>query len=248
LLQGASKLRFTFNGTQTVLAASHTELPLQIQRPRVGPHGEAIVTLLTPAGALFGGDAVSLDVAVQSGASVVLRTASATQLHRATDRGSTFDLTMTIAAGATLRYAPFELIPFAGADYRQTIRVNLAAGAEATLTEVVTPGRLWEHFQYLHLELVTEVYLDGTLIALDAQRIVPTEMDCVTAVGGRTHFGTLLHVGPNSGAPEADRLHARFADRGLCGSASVLPTYGIAARALGSSAQGLLAALEAVEH
>jgi urease accessory protein len=223
-----------------VLAASHTELPLQIQRPRQGEHGEAIVTVLTPAGALFAGDAVRLDVDVQAGASVILRQASATQLHPATQRGGiTFELLLTVAAGAQCHYVPYELIPFADADYRQAVRVLLAEGAEARLTEVVTPGRLWEHFRYGRLALKTEAYLDGALILLDAQRIVPDDTDCATALGGHTHFGTLHHLGSSIGALDADRLHERFLALGVCGSASVLPAYGIAARVLGFSAQEL---------
>jgi urease accessory protein len=239
-----SRLSFAFDGTRTVLSASHAELPLQIQRPRQGDHGEAIVTLLTPAGALFAGDVVRLDVDLQPGASVVLRQASATQLHRATERGGVaFDLALTVAAGAHCRYSPLELIPFADADYCQTIRVFLADGAEARLTEVVTPGRLWEHFRYRRLALRTEVYVEGRLVVLDAQRIVPAETDCLTALGGHTHFGTLLHLGPNVGAPYADCLYDHFAAPGVCGSASLLPGYGVAARVLGHSAENLLRAL-----
>jgi urease accessory protein len=226
-----------------VLAASSVALPLQIQRPRQGPDGEAIVTLLTPAGALFDGDRVELHVDVQSGARVVLRQASATQLHRSTAHGISFDLWLTVAAGARCSYLPFELIPFTDADYRQTIRMDLAVGGELCLTEVVTPGRVWEHFQYRRLALRTEVRLDGELIVWDAQHIEPAELDIAAALGGYTHFATLLRLGPNVGVADADRLHERLTSRGICGSASVLPRGGIGARALGTSAYALLQGL-----
>lgn len=242
-MQGTSRLRFAPVGGRTVLAESHVELPLQIQRPIQREDGTAVVTLLTPAGALFDGDAVQLEVVVEAGARVALRQASATHLRRSTRRGITAKLTLTVADGARCSYTPHELIPFADADYHQSVRVYLAHGAEAYLTEVVSPGRIWEHFRYRRLALRTAVFLDAQLIALDATDIVPAEADCLLALGGHTHFGTLLHLGPAIGAADADRLHERFAARRVCGSASLLPTYGVGARVLGSSAQQLLEAL-----
>ncbi len=226
-----------------MLAASSVALPLQVQRPRQGPSGEAIVTLLTPAGALFDGDRVDLHVEVQPGARVVLRQVSATQLHRSSERGISFELSLAIAADASCQYLPLELIPFADADYRQSIHVDLEAGGEAYLTEVVTPGRLWEHFQYRRLALRTEVRLSGELVVLDAQQIVPAEMEIATALGGYTHFASAFHLGPRVGAADADALHERLRGPGIQGSASILPRYGIAARALGSSAYSLLEAI-----
>jgi len=230
-----------------VLAESHAELPLQVQRPREGPEGEAIVTLLTPAGSLLDGDAVDLCVEVRVGAKAVLRQASATQLHGGAGAGITFTADFHVAAGASFAYLPYELIPFAGADYRQTLRLHLDHGAEALLTEVVTPGRLWERFRYKRLALRTEVRLDGQRILLDAQRIVPAEGEPASLLGGYSHFGSLLRFGPSVGASEADCLHARFAELGVCGSASLLPRYGVGARVLGTSADRLLGAMSGTE-
>jgi urease accessory protein UreH len=225
-----------------VLAESYAELPLQVQRPRAGPCGQSIVTLLTPGGSLLDGDAVDLYIDVRPGARVLLRQASATQLHGGGEVGIRFDATISVGAGASFSYLPFELIPFADSDYRQSLRLFLEHGAEAVLTEVVTPGRLWEHFGYRRLELRTEVHLDGRRILLDAQRIVPAEADVESLLAGRSHFGSVLQFGPGIDREEADCLHARLAEVDILGSASVLPSYGVGARALGTSADQLLRA------
>jgi len=227
-----------------VLAESHAELPLQVQRPRRGSQGEAILTLLTPGGALFSGDVIQLRVELRAGARVVLQQVSATQLHRCDSESIRLDADFHVAAGGWLRYQPMPLIPFAGSDYRQCIRVYLEQGAEARLMEVVTPGRLWEHFQYQRLVLRTEVFLDGRRIVLDAQRIEPAHTDCQLALGGRSHFATMLHLGDRVAGEEVERLHNRLADMGVRGSASLLPIYGVGARAIGSSAEELQRALE----
>jgi urease accessory protein len=226
-----------------VLAECFAELPLQVQRPQTGSDGQAIVTLLTPGGSLLDGDAVELTVEVRPGAHAVLRQASATQLHGGESSGITFEANVHVAAGARFSYEPYELIPFAGSSYRQTLRLSLEQGAEARLLEVVTPGRSRERFRYQRLELRTDVFLAGRRILLDAQRIVPAHTDPCPLLGGFSHFGTLLHFGADVGACDADRWHARFAELGVCGSASTLPCYGVGARVLGSSAQQLLEVL-----
>jgi urease accessory protein len=201
------------------------------------------VTLLTPAASLLDGDAVELSVEVRAGAHVVLCQASATQLHGGNGEGSRFDAEIQVGAEASFAYLPYELIPFAGSSYRQRFRLHLDQGAEALLTEVVTPGRTWEHFRYRRLDLGTDVCLNGQRIVLDRQHLFPGETDPGLLLGGFTHFATLLHFGSSVGAEEADALHARLVDGGACGSASALPYYGIGARALGMSADELLTAL-----
>jgi urease accessory protein len=176
-------------------------------------------------------------------ASVVIRQVSATKLHRCETLGIELDAEIRVAAGARFTYLPFELIPFAGSDYRQHLQLFLETGAEAVLSEVISPGRLGEHFAYRRLALRTEVWLDGRRIVLDAQRIVPAETDCALLLGGCSHFGTFLHLASNLGQPEADRLHERFQSLGVTGSASVLPNYGLGARTVGRSAETLVRAL-----
>ena len=239
----STRLVFGFDGQRTVLIASHSELPLQVQRPIYRPGGEAVVTLLTPAGALFAGDRVRLHIDCRPGARVIIRQVGATKLHRGEGMGIELEAEIRVAAGARFAYLPYELIPFAGSEYRQRLRLDLQEGAQALLTEVVSPGRLGEWFGYRRLELRTEAWVGDRRVVLDAQRIVPTETDPARLLGGFTHFGTRLHLGAGLGQPDADHLHERLQQLGVTGSASVLPAYGVAARVVGTSADRLLRAL-----
>jgi urease accessory protein UreH len=186
-----------------------------------------------------------MSIDVQPGADIMVRQASATQLYRCQARGVKLQADIHVAAGARFSYSPLELIPHQDADYQQKLRIFLDEGAKARLTEVVSPGRLCERFGYRRLELHTEVFLAGRRILLDLQRIVPRETDCRLLLGEHTHFGTLLDLGPHIDASGTDRLHARFAEQGVLGSASVLPAYGIGARVVGGSADSLFRALSA---
>jgi urease accessory protein UreH len=207
------------------------------------PDGRAVVTLLTPAGALFSGDEFRLTVQCRPGTDVSLRQTGATRLHGGGNMSIICDVEATVAAGARFRYLPYELIPFVHSDYSQTIRLNLAAGAEAWLTEVVSPGRLTEHFAYERLRLRTEALVDGRHVVREVVDVAPRQVDCALLLSGYTHFGTLLAFGPGLAQQDADRLHELFADRGIVGSASLLPSYGTGARVLGSAADPLISAL-----
>jgi urease accessory protein len=247
-------------GDQTVLCESRSELPLQVQRPIVGPHGEAIVTLLTPAGALLDGDVVTLEVDCGPGTDVVLRQTGATRLNRCTTGGIDVQADFRVAGDARLRVLPYELIPFAGARYAQTFRAHLQEGAEAAFLEIVAPGTLELPFAYADLALRLEAWLGDDLAALDALRVQPEPGEGAdlkgdpglptraglqggshspAALGGYSHFGTLILLGPRFDQAAADCLHHGFEEAAVQGSASLLPSYGVGARFIGRSADAL---------
>jgi urease accessory protein len=225
------------------MVAARSELPLLVQRPLRGPDGEAIVTLLTPSGALFGGDEIALEVQCHPGTRVTVRQVAATKLHRCENAPITVDAHVRVAAGASFQYLPFELIPFAETDYRQSISLHLEQGAQAVLSEVLTPGRLGEHFRYRQVSLRTEVYLEERLIVLDAQRIMPGRQDPQLLLAGSTHVATLLLLAPDLSQHDAERLSGSITHPGVQGAASLLPAYGIGARLVGRTAESLLQAV-----
>lgn len=222
------------------LVAARAELPLQIQRPIRGPAGAAVVTLLTPAGALFDGDTLWLDVQCGPGTDVTLVTTAATKLNRCDTAGIRCQLDVHVAAGAVFRYLPHELIPFRGAAYRQELAISLAADARATLLEVIGPGPTSQPFNYAHLDMRTQAHLADEAIV--HEHLVLTQ-DAERALRGHSHYGSLLAFGPDSGQLAADEAHASLARAGVHGSASVLPAHGIGVKALGSSALELRRAL-----
>jgi len=238
LPHASSKLRFARQGERTVLLASHTELPLVVQRPLRGPAGQAVLVLLTPAGALFDGDAPGLDVWCGEDTDVTLTTAAATKLNRC-DRGQiSFDVHLTIGRGATLRYLPHELIPFHAASYRQRIDVDLQDQANAWLLEVVGPGASAAPFSYTRLEFETNVRHAGALVARERFGVTPAS---AAQLRGHTHYGSLLVFGPGQDRAAAVALNERLACVPLpaVAAASTLPSDGVVLKMLGSTAQSV---------
>ena len=140
---------------------------------------------------------------------------------------------------ARLRVLPYELIPFAGARYSQRHCVHLQDDAEAVFLEIVGPGSAELPFSYSDLAFRLKAWLGDDLALLDASRIRPQETDYARALGGFTHFGSLMLLGSRFDQATADQIHSGFAEAGITGSASRLPTYGVGARFLGTSADAL---------
>jgi len=213
--------------------ASRGELPLILQRPVRGPHGQAVLALLTPAGALFDGDVVELEVECEAGSDVTLTTAAATRLNRCDGDGIEVQMHVRVDDGATFRYLPHELIPFAGARYRQQIEVEVAPAGAAALLEVIGPGPSAAPFAYDALEFATSVCAAGRLSARERFSVSSRS---VRQFGEWTHYGSLLALGVPTLATVSCAGPVQLAG-------SALPGGGVVVKALGSSAQALRAAL-----
>ena len=233
--EARNRLRFERRGGVTSLVECRAELPLVVQRPLRGPDGQAVVVLLTPAGALFDGDDVHLRVECGAGTDVTLATAAATRLNRGQIG---FELSVTVAAGGVFRYLPHELIPFRGARYRQRLMLALAAEARAACLEVVTPGRTDEPFAYACLAFDTQVRVEDRLVVREA--FVLGE-DVQARLDPFSHYGSLLLLdgAGTSATAHAASLAAWLSAQPVCAAASALPAAGVAVKMLGSSAQAL---------
>jgi urease accessory protein len=216
------------------MVASRGELPLIVQRPLRGPHGQAVLTLLTPAGALFDGDTLRLQVECGPGTDVTLTTAAATKLNRCDVGSILFRLQARVAAGATLRYLPHALIPLPGALYEQSIELNLDQAAQAALLEVIGPGASETPFAYTSLGFTTRTYVAGSLAVRERFTLTPAH---VPQFGGYTHYGSLLLPGMRCSPVVPDTVPS-----GLIGR-SQLPGSGWMVKMLGQSAQTVRAML-----
>ncbi|HEY3118138.1 MAG TPA: urease accessory protein UreD [Chloroflexota bacterium] len=242
-MHGGAELVFSREGERTVLRKSCSQLPLQVQRALCGPSGEAIVTLLSPTGDLLEDDDVELEVICEPGADVVLRQASATRLHGCESGAIAFSGHFEVGVDARLRYLPLELIPFAHANYRQHLELELDDGAEAVVWEVIGPGRVWEVDAPRQLGLQLEAWVQGELAFADLLRLNgPNRI----ATAGHSHVGCLLQFGPSFTQADADHLHEGLTAAGLIGSASLLPSYGVGARVIAGSADQILRVFESL--
>lgn len=108
----------------------------------VRPTGNAQVHLVHGAGGPLGGDALALDVRVGAGAALAVRSAGATIVQPGRAQApARWDFALVVDAHASLDWAPEPTVVTDGADYRTSLRVDVAAGARAVVREVVVLGR-----------------------------------------------------------------------------------------------------------
>ena len=139
-------------GTVGLSATATVAADLEGGRPRIRwnqawpivlrPTGNTRVHLVHGAGGPLGGDVLALDVRVGTGAALAVRSAGATIVQPG--RGSAlarWDFDVVVGAGGSLDWAPEPTVVTDGADYRTSLRIDLGAGAGATIREVVVLGR-----------------------------------------------------------------------------------------------------------
>ncbi|MFE0172061.1 urease accessory protein UreD [Streptomyces sp. NPDC059002] len=128
----------------TALPVLDGEGPLALRRTRSsGP--AAHVTLVGAMSGPLGGDHLTVEAAVHEGAALRIGSAAATiALPGQTGDAARYDVRLTVADGAELRWLPEQLISVCGSDLRVTTRAELAAGARLVLREEQALGRVGE--------------------------------------------------------------------------------------------------------
>jgi urease accessory protein len=93
-----------------------------------------------------------------------------------------------------LEYLPDQLIPFAGARFEQSARVELKHGASVIWWDIVSPGReaSGEVFRYESLACAFELIACGEPVATDRWTIAPlvSKLDSPARLGPFRHFAS----------------------------------------------------------
>ena len=124
---------------RSVVRSVYATSPLRLLTPKNHGHG-AWIYASSYGGGLVDGDAIAIQATVGIGAMAFLSTQSATKVYRS-PHGTEVELHAEVGENGLLISAPDAVVCFAGARYRQTQRVNLAAGAGLILLDWMTSGR-----------------------------------------------------------------------------------------------------------
>lgn len=151
---------------------------------------------------VMAGDRLELDVHVGAGAHAVLVAQAATKLHSMETPGEAEQrVRLRVAAGGRLEVHPGLTIPFAGSAFRQSVEVDLEAGASFAWFERWSSGRIarGERHAYRRASSRLRVRVDGVAIHADA-----LELDPETAAGpglfeGHAYVASGVMVGGDPG-------------------------------------------------
>jgi urease accessory protein len=174
---GFLALRFERRDNRTVLARSRFKLPLQVLAPVDLDDGTAYLMLLNPTGGLVGGDRLLTHIIQESNTRVCITTPSATRVYRTAAHAAEQETLIHVGVGASLEYLPDHVIPHAGSELRQLLRVEIAREGRAIIWDALAAGRLarGERWDFRALESRMEIQLCGRSLLINSTRINPFE-------------------------------------------------------------------------
>lgn len=225
---GELRLRIGRRGGRSVATHQYYRGALRVLRPHYLDESEQVCyVMVNPGGAYLGGDLYTVDVEVGRDARLLLTTQSATKIYKTPHSFAEQRMCITLGPGASLEYAPDQLIAYRQANYRQNAVIEMDETASLILSEVITPG--WspdgEPFRYEQLRLRNEIRRGGRLLAIDNLLIRPPAGGAVPVIEaaagpgaaitvpgpafmeGYSHLGSLLVVDPRVGAALVDDMH-----------------------------------------
>lgn len=173
--------------------------PLRVQKhlyaegPQVCQH-----IIVHPPGGIAGGDQLNITASVGEQAWAQLTSPGAAKWYRA--NGPAYQqLTLQVAAGATLEWLPQESIVYCGAQAQLETRIELQGDARLCYWDMVALGRpaSGERFDSGEFRSRLEIHRDGQLLWHERQRIAGNDglLDSPIGLGGQPVFATLLITG-----------------------------------------------------
>lgn len=126
---------------RTVLAAREHYGPLTVQKPFYPEGGVCHTYLLHPPGGIAPGDHLSLDIALEEQAEVLVTTPAAGKFYRCDQRDSSLRQHLHLAHGAVFEWLPQESIAFNGCLTELFTRVELADEALFFGWDMICLGR-----------------------------------------------------------------------------------------------------------
>ncbi len=209
---GAGELRVTRAGATSVVSCARATSPLKLLTPRNHGHAAWVFTS-TYGGGLVDGDAMTLDVTIDEGASALVSSQASTKVYRSPSGVSTA-LRARVGSGATLAVLPDPVVCFAGSRYRQAQRFDLAADAGLVCLDWMTSGRRarGERWAFDEYRTGLAIRIADDLVCHDALALSSSDGTLADRFDRFDVLATLVIVGPAFGDP-CDRLIAAYRQR-----------------------------------
>ena len=175
---GALRLVFANRDGATQLVHNTGQAPLKVQRPFY-PEGDKVChsVIMHTAGGVVGGDRLSFNVRLGENSQALITTPAASKIYRTNGKEAQQVIQIDLAEGACLEWLPQEAIVFNQALFRQSMRVNLAQGAQWIGWEITRFGRSasGERFTEGEWRSRTEVWQNDRPLWIDRQWLPGSE-------------------------------------------------------------------------
>jgi urease accessory protein len=180
MMHAQLRLAFSAAAGGTQLHCLQQDPPWKVVRAFPNPAGESLVHLNNVSGGVFGGDHLSLHIALAPHASAQITTTGSTRVYRPRENAADALQVSEIhlGKGALLEYLPDSVIPFRDARFEQSTDVHLESGATLLWWEIIAPGRVAsdESFAYASLRINNRVLSQGQPIYVDRMHFCPQQV------------------------------------------------------------------------
>jgi urease accessory protein len=204
---------------RTEVVDQYWRVPLQALPPSYQDgDDEAYVYLLNPTGGVVQGDRLHTTLSLSPGARCVVSTQSATKVYRM-DEGYAEEVNhYSLRGDAVLECLPDQTIPFAGARFRRSTRVDLDAGSTLILSDLLAAGRVarGERFGFERLFAEVEIRVEGERRLVDRLHAAPAQgrLDRLGLWNMALYYGSLYAYSPRLDAALTTRLAEMLEHRG----------------------------------
>jgi len=151
---------------RTVLAAQSFRAPYHLSKPYWDADTRTLlVQVVNPTAGILSGDRLESEIAVDSGAALLVTTPSASRVFRMKTGTAECRQQFSVARDGWLEVMPEPLVPHAGSHYRQVTTVEVEPGGGLFFVDQLTPGRVGhgETWQWERLTLELTVRVAGEL-------------------------------------------------------------------------------------
>jgi urease accessory protein UreH len=233
------EMRFERRGGRTVLVHAYAEPPFR-SGGVFDLNGAAYVIIASSGPGIFGGDTLHQSIQVGPGATVVMASQSALQVHPGrTDATAVVRHHYRVDDDAELRSHWDPVIPFAGSRLDQQFDLRLAPNSRLYWTDALMAGRVSrdEKWRFASLAHELSVRMGSSTVYLERYTLQPSEHAATRRwiADSATHFSTMLVCHPAACRDATDAVHVRLANAGLDGIGVDLLEPGVAiARLMGT--------------
>ena len=220
-------------GDRTVLARVHATSPLRFVRPTCPGSRAAAVCLVTFGGGLVDGDAIEVDLRVETGATLVVFNQATTKAFRGASTQS-----IRAEVHGTLVLLPDPVACFREASYRQRVDITLHGEGSVVTLDGFTSGRaaFGDRWAFDALDLATTLRdATGRVLVRDALLLDVDDGAIASRMDRFEAFATVLAYGPRVATVANGLLAASIVSRDVVAAPSALASGGAIARIAATS-------------
>jgi urease accessory protein len=194
---------------RTILADQSFRAPFHLSKPYWDAEARVLlIQVVNPTAGILEGDALTTRLSVEPGAALIVTTPGASRVFTMRSGEAVAHQDIRVDAGGWLEMIPEPLVTHRDSSFRQTTRLELAAGASLFYADQWMPGRLGhgEAWAWRRLEIQLEVRLAQQLVWCERMASSGPELRDLAQFhgsGAEACFLNAIFTGPGLSAAEA---------------------------------------------